>query len=234
MIDNLPEDLILHIWNFIETDKDSRSFKQSSPILSKIGNENGYIRNLSNKNLDIIDFLKIYYQNHKTIKNIYLENLNNPLEWFRESLPKIIHFNNCDLTDINPPKSNTEILIFENFKKENIKIKWESFKNLKILILNCHDVSNLHEIYKCKELEKVFLNLENCKNIPIEVCKLQNLQYFYTNCSIRENCNFESKFLKVLLLEKKGNVTCDSLKLNQNHLKHNYDYNINCFNFLEN
>ena len=40
MIDTLPEDLILHIWDFIEKDTDSKSFRDTSPKLYKIGNEN--------------------------------------------------------------------------------------------------------------------------------------------------------------------------------------------------
>jgi hypothetical protein len=190
---NLPEDPVLVILEFLSTNKDMCSFRESCAYFKEICDTWGYLKHIKlGTHFDIKHFVTLYSKLFIKPLSLVVEKVNSPLAWIQEPLPRTVYFVSCYMGNdaLDPPTSPTEELYIDDTShySECLKINWEKFPKLKNLSITASDVA-LNGLELCTNLEVVNINLTNTeKEISIKIMKLPKLKYIMIN-----NQNFIKK-----------------------------------------
>ena len=231
-LDIFSDDLILHIFKFISTNKNMISLIGTCKYFKKLGNEFGYLKYINVKGYkNFIKFIKFYFTPNEFLQSISIKDIDNPIRWMIERpWPKEMIFTNCFIGNdlVNIPESPTEKLIIrDNTIRSSINIDWQKFPKLKILDIQVNN-TNFAGLEKCKELEVVRIDLGIDKYLPDFFADFQNLKLIASTCFASEPLHFVSKQLKVCLMNKKHAFTSNSELVPKAHLGLNYTMNIQC------
>jgi hypothetical protein len=234
-LDNFSDDLILHIFKFVSTNKNMISLIRTCKYFKKLGNEFGYLKYISVKEYkNFIKFIKFYFTPNDFLQSVSIKDIDNPIRWMIERpWPKEMIFTNCfignDIVDI--PESPTEKLIIcdlhRSMNKYTIHIDWKKFPKLKILDIQTNDIDFVG-LESCKELEVIRIDLGVDKYLPNFFADFHNLKLIASTCFATEPLHFVSKQLKVCLINKKYPFTSNSEFVPKLHLGMNYTMNIQC------
>lgn len=164
-LQNVPRDLVIKIWEYLEKNKDSINLLCTCKYFYKVGKDNGFIKSivLSN-NTDSIDYIENYHNHIKSLNYIKISSNIIPNNWIFKRWPKIVILDNCNFSEIIKPNqiTNTESLSITEFRhnrKTNIKVDWKMFPNLKFLKIYAYQFDNTDLTKYCNKLIKVDLDL---------------------------------------------------------------------------
>lgn len=155
---NLPEEMIIYIWDFLETNKDSISLLKTCKALRKIAINNGYIKELSIQKFSPIVFQVKSVEHFHTINSIIVDSVN----WLPRKWPVKVTFIQCEMnSEIDPPdktKTTKLELKLRTDRKDCLNINWKKFPNLEQLYISTYDI-NLEGIELCQKLSKICISL---------------------------------------------------------------------------
>lgn len=235
------EDLVLKIMENIKDDKSRCSMVLTCKEFRDIGFKFGWLRAIHFKNGDnLFNFIKFYSRRNDFLERIkfsgMIETHMSVLDLI-ELWPKEIEFEGCYMgfiNDFNIPVSPTEKLVIRDLHRHRtgerglaVKLKWESFPNLKILDIYAPDI-NFAGLELCNNLEIVRIDLDRIRFLPIFFTQLPNLQVFATSCISFQPMHFLSKKLKICMIQKTYRFSSESELLPDSHLSLNTPMNIQC------
>ena len=162
MFQYLFDDILIMLLEYMN-DFDTKNLMKSSLYIEKLYNKNGYLKILSVGDLinnDLSKFAIDCTKHERSLKTIYITNVNNPQYWMFCTWPKKIIMNYCTITDKIDPSNVTkteELIIFcnniINNRKKKLQINWKKFPNLKFLFIEAYDL-DLEGIENCQKLVK--------------------------------------------------------------------------------
>ena len=235
---NLPQDIILITWQYIESNKDMCNIKSSCKKLNILANKFGFIKHIKlSMNSNYMNFIYLSENHKETIDSITIEYMDYPQNWLVTDWKRCMNFINCNFGNkkIEPPLSpNTKILniyTWNSYSHYNIlQIDWSKLPNLTEINITTADI-NLNGIENCTKLKKIILNVYKIykKELPENIANLPNLKTLITNCESKKQLNFISTNLEVCICHKKIKCSAISNKLPKIHLTNN-NY-INTYSF---
>jgi len=127
---DLPEDLLLCIWSFLQNNRDSISLLKTSKYLHNVGKINGYVKEISIKKLSPFDFLEKCIKHFHSITCI----ISDSVDWMPKIWPEKVIFvfagGNKKIDPRNAVKTK-ELLIRVKSSRQKIQINFIKFPQLK-------------------------------------------------------------------------------------------------------
>jgi hypothetical protein len=234
LLENIPNDLILNICNFIDNKQSIYYLIRTSSHFEFLHEKSScfkYIKfNLYGENKNFINFIKFCCKNKDYIERLTIEGVD--YEWLScFSLPKELILKNCCIGNIRVdiPESCTETLIIEDLHRDKnktlINIEWGKLLKLKVLDLKVYDI-NFTGIELCKNIEVIRIDLGVDRHLPNFFADFQNLKLIATTCFAVDRLHFVSEHLKICLVNKKYTFTTNSKIVPESHLGLNFMMNI--------
>ena len=243
-IENLPEDIILHIYSMLDN-RDMITLNNTCSTFKNINYKWGCYKSLKlDRNTNYKKFLeKNTSKKHIFLEEIIISNIDNPLQWFPLKWVKKMVFNNCDFNEhlITPPVNKkhfpTEILIIHDYQRTNNKntiyIDWSSLKNLRVLDIYAYNL-DFTGLEKCLNLKSIRIDLAMDKIIPKSISSFKNLIFLATTCLSKDELHFCSKILRICFINKLVPFTSNSEFVPNFHLTHKQNYvNIQCYDPID-
>lgn len=155
---NQPDDIILYIWSFLESNEESINFLKTCKVMKQIGYENGFVKEINfNINDDIQEFMNLNYRHRKSLIKSTVSCLANPFLY-------LSHTKYLELTLINSfddkicpneclDVKKLKLLDNGRYKIDKIIVDWSKFPKLERLDVDCYDI--------CMD------GIQNCKNLKI-------------------------------------------------------------------
>lgn len=235
-LENIPDELILYIWEFVETNKDMVSLVSTCIRFQNLGKKFGYIKSITfGMHTDFMNFIELYYKRNYFLQRLTMENMINPMHWIPAAWPKEMIFNRCCMGNglIDPPPSPTEILIIRDLHRTThsnvIKINWNKLKKLRVLDIYAPDM-DFAGLDICKELQVVRIDLNNRRRLlPAFISHMPELQTIAVTCQADKAMHFVSDKLRICFIPKRHEFTSESRLVPKRHLEVNSEYlNIQC------
>lgn len=232
-MNNIPDELILYIWQFIETNTEMIRCVILNKHMKHIGYLNGYIKHVHiNINADYMHLLKLY-ERPKSLISITFSDICWPLSWLPTSqLLQTMSFYNCHMGNalLIADGSRTSSLTIHSFSNELIDIDWSKFPNIQYINIVANNV-NLEHIDNCKQLKKIRILTKKVVDFPDVIATLPNLISIVSNRFIRKPIHFESIYLKQCVVNMLHDCTSASTVVVKDHMKASYSasLNIRCF-----
>lgn len=155
---DLPEDIIVYIWNFLVTNKDSISLIKTCKYLHELGMNNGYIKELSIQKFSPINFQIKSVEHFHSIIYMVVDSVN----WLPRKWPEKVTFIQCELNGKIDPvdivKTRKLHLKLRRDRKDSLKISWEKFPSLEELYISAYDI-DLKGIELCQKLSSISISL---------------------------------------------------------------------------
>ena len=168
----LPDELILHIWGFVKTNKDMVSLVSTYRRFRNLGKKFGYIKSLRlGMHTNFMNFIELCYRRNDFLQRLTIENINEPMPWIPVVWPKEMIFNRCFMGSklVDPPPSPTETLIVRDLNRHKhhhtLKINWCKLEKLRVLDIYALDI-DFTGLDKCKELEIIHIDLYKRPILP--------------------------------------------------------------------
>jgi hypothetical protein len=217
MFDTLNDEVLIIIMSYLNH-KDSINFLLCNKYLKTLFYKSGYLKGITfgtnYKNRDPNELFLLCCKHEKTLKTLFIYNLNNPSPWIPISWPKSVNiYYSCISEKLSPSLSRTEkltISIFDfNFiRNKTLKIDWKKFPSLKNIYFRIHDL-DINGIEECKNLEIINITIIRVKGgISTDIIfnkihdKILSLP-FYNNieCNIySDNCVYNNNNRRNTLL----------------------------------
>lgn len=175
--------------------------------LKGVLNNYGYLRKITyGIHTDPIQFIQTYCRFSNSIRNLYVEGVNDP-NIFLPAWPKIVNFKNCNMGQscIDPPVDNTtEILSITDYtRKSLLHVNWAKLPLLRALYIRAWDIL-FDDMDQCKNLEILCVNLHNThRYIPEWVGNFPRLNIIIMNMKTDYTYHFISPRLEICLISKK-------------------------------
>ena len=239
---NLPDEIIIYTWNFIENNIDMCNLRRTCKTFHKITNKHGYIKELK-CSMDNSSYMNYIIMSnpayHKSLVKITIEYMTNPFDWIPNKWPRKIVFSHCYLGNrkITPPKSITEELTISIFTigshYSRLNIDYSLLPELKKVYIVAPDI-NLEYLEKCQKLESIVINLTKIDNkeLPSWIASLPKLKVLIVNFESKEPLHFVSPYLKTLLFYKKYPCTSVVKNIPPIHLTGNIRFNVEAMNHI--
>lgn len=230
-LDFLPEETILHIWEYVQTNKDIIALISTSRRFQKMGKTFGYIKSITvGMNMDFMNFIELYHKHNKFLQRLTIENMSNPTYLIPTSWPKEVIFNRCFMGNslIDPPQSLTEILIIQDFNRTRnspniLKINWNKLNKLRILDIYTTDI-DFTGLDACKNLEIIRIDLDKKRLFPSFFAHMPKLHTIAVNCQSDTELHFVSNKLTNCFIPKKRKFTSESIIVPKKHLEIDFEY----------
>ena len=231
LLNNIPDDLILNICNFIYNKQLIYFLIRSSRHFEFLHTYFKYIKfNLQGDNKNFIHFIRFCSKNKDYIERLTIEGID--YEWLSYfSLPKELILKNCCILNqrVDIPDSFTETLIIDDLHRDKnrtvVNIEWGKLLKLKVLDLKVYDI-NFTGIELCKNIEIIRIDLGVDRYLPNFFADFQNLKLIATTCFSVDPLHFVSESLKICLVNKKYKFTSNSKIVPESHLGLNFMMNI--------
>lgn len=246
--ENIPEEIILYIWGFVETNNDIISLVKTSKKHWKIAKTHGCIKNIEfGWNSDYMNFVSLYNTPNIFLRQLTIRQLSNPTEWIPSNKwPKIMIFDRCFMRGkyIDPKISETEILIINEYytstsnipmQNKNLKINWGKLPKLRVLDIRTLDM-DFTGLEECNNLEaiRIDLSIDITRTFPKNIANLKKLRFFaFSGCISREPLHFVSPVLKFCYFAKEYPCTAVSKMIPQHSMNSASWVNIRFYNPLE-
>ena len=233
-LSDLPDDVILYVWDFLET-SDICKLRKSCDIMLNISNRYGYIRDLTiDRTICFISYINILKKHKRSLIKTTIKGLVSPLEWIAGDWTKSMVFSHCYFGNkkINPPiNSKTEDLNITVWCDRNhfsyLDLNYSNLPNLKKLYVSAPDM-NLKLLEHCRDLEVIVLKMTKIerKELPKFIAELPKLKTLIVNCEAKEPLHFKSPYLKKLFFFKQHPCTATSKTIPDRHLKDNIYFEV--------
>lgn len=164
-LQNIPSELIIKIWEYLENNKESINFLTTCKYFYRIGKNNGFIKSIVfTNNTNSIDYIENYHKHMSSINYIKISTNIIPHNWIFRKWPKVVILDNCNFSEVIKPNqiTNTEslsIIEFRHKRKTNIKVDWKMFPNLKYLKIYAYQFDSTDITKYCNKLIKLDLDL---------------------------------------------------------------------------
>jgi hypothetical protein len=234
----LPDELILHIWGFVETNKDMVALVSTYRRFRNLGKKFGYIKSIKfGMHTNFMNFIELYRGRNDFLQRLTMENINKPMPWIPTAWPKEMIFNRCFMGSklADPPPSPTETLIvrdlFRHKHRHTLRINWCKLKKLRVLDIYVPDV-DFTGLDECKELEVIRIDLDNKRRLlPSFLSHMPKLHTIAVTCQADKAMHFVSDKLTICFVPKQQDFTSKSQIVPKRHLKVDSGYfNIQCLN----
>jgi hypothetical protein len=137
-LNEMPEDMIMYIFLFLPSNKDTLNTMKTCKELYRIGMKNGFLKTISLRPDNCDRFLKNIY----TIDTATIEDQKDPQSWiFR--FPRQVICKRCTLTGPFIPNNvtNTEVLDFKvHTSRRMFRTDWSLFPKLRVLTMKVYDI----------------------------------------------------------------------------------------------
>lgn len=155
---SLPDELILHIWTFIYTNKDMNIMVSTCKSLKQLDEQ--CIKSIE---LTTSSDCKKLYSKYSFLDRLTMIGLKYPMSCIQIEWPRVMKFDNCWVSQLKSLFSEkTEILSISMYKNKNvnsmIQVDWGKIPNLKVLYVNAPDI-DLRGLEVCKNLEIIYIEL---------------------------------------------------------------------------
>lgn len=227
-MEQLPDDIILEIWEFTFSNKDMIALRSCCKRFKRIGDRHGFIRHLHlSLDSDFMNLMVIWgNQNLNGLRSLSVNGLSSPMYWIPFKWPQHVLFVQCRMGNalISPPLSPTTELRIIDYSTNTLCIDWSKLPNLKLLEIKAHNLV-FKGLEKCKRLEhiKIYLKIEITK-LPSWIANLENLITLYSNLSPDTKMHFISKKLRICITSKirQKNGSCEHFTADSTLVPHRH------------
>lgn len=229
----LPEELVLFIWEFFNTNKEMISLIRTCKRFKKLGNKFGYIKFIRfGMHTDYMNLVHLHHNRNDFLNNLTMEGLDNPIQWTTPKWPREMIFDRCSMGGrlIDPQVSETEVLVIRNFVHSNnsLKINWSKLPKLRVLDIRVPDME-FDGIESCQNLEIIRIDIDKYKELPDFFATFPKLIKIGVSCHVNHALHFVSKDLKICFINKKTDFTSASEVIPQRHLQRDFsNMNLQC------
>lgn len=233
----LPDELILHIWEFVETNKDMVALVSTCRSFRNLGNIFGYVKSITFGYMDFEKFWQFKHRRNDFIYRMIMDNISYCSSQF--TWPKEMIFNRCCIGSIliDPNPSPTETLIVRDLcqcdSRKVLTINWSKLPKLRVLDIYHWDI-DFTGLDACKELEIIRIDLRNNNRLlPEFIAHMPKLHTIAVSCIADKAMHFVSDKLKICFVPKHQNFTSNSQFVPKRHLEVDSGYyNIQCLDIM--
>jgi hypothetical protein len=154
-----PSDILIMITVFLDNKSNTRLIR-SCKLLKNHCNEYGFLTTINhNLTMDMMKFTRLFSTHSNTLKSVYLRGVDDGHLWL-PFYPERIILDNCVITKyinpgVQPQVKALKITDYHRFESNTVvKINWDCFPNLEILLLHVYDFDrtglNLSQLKTCK------------------------------------------------------------------------------------
>lgn len=149
---DLPEELIQHIWSFVDTNKDSLALALTCKELAAQGRKNGFLKAISyNWKMCLTSSIMGYIAHIDSLKELTINSCEDPHLWFSGDWPHTTRLINCRSDNLSPaesPRLRKLVMIDCQFKKIDFR---------KIPVLHEKTKKIGQDVFRCDRLHWTFI-----------------------------------------------------------------------------
>lgn len=228
----LPTDMILYIWSFMETNKEMNSLIRTCKSFKKLGCKYGHIKSIKfGMHTDYMNFIKLYNSRNEFLNKLTMDTLDNPVSWIQGPWPREMIFNRCYMGNnlIDPPVSKTRILVVRDlYRNTYLCINWAKLPELRVLDIYTSDM-DFTGLEKCVHLKWIRIDINSNLPLPKFFQRFTKLKFIAVSMVSCDALNFVSEKLKTCFILKRQEFKSASKLVPKRHLEVSAPYiNIQC------